>query len=93
MISIVMPMRNASPYIRECLDSIRAQTYPHWELHVVDDNSTDDSFDIVSAYSATDPRIKIHRNPGRGILSALRFALSLSNGLFIPALKKRKNKS
>ena len=52
-----MPMFNASPYLRECIDSVLAQTYADFELLIVDDGSEDDSVDIIRSY--TDSRIRL----------------------------------
>ena len=43
LISVVVPVYNAGPYLRQCLDSIAAQTYSHMEVILVDDASTDGS--------------------------------------------------
>ena len=50
LISILMPAHNAARFIGQALDSIRAQTYPRWELIVIDDASTDETPAIVQAY-------------------------------------------
>lgn len=49
LISIVIPVYNAAPYLRETIQSVRQQTYPHWELILVDDGSTDGSMEILQA--------------------------------------------
>lgn len=56
-ISVCMAMRNASRYLRECIDSILGQTFADFELLIVDDSSTDGSVDIVRSYA--DPRIRL----------------------------------
>lgn len=57
IISVCMPMYNASQYLRECIDSILLQTFTDFELLIVDDGSTDDSCDIVRSYN--DSRIRL----------------------------------
>ena len=49
-ISIIIPVYNTSPYLRECLDSIFSQDYHDCEVLCVDDGSTDDSLDILNEY-------------------------------------------
>jgi glycosyltransferase involved in cell wall biosynthesis len=54
-----MPTYNASRFVGEAIDSIIAQTFPHWELIVVDDGSTDNTLEIVRKYAEQDSRIRI----------------------------------
>lgn len=61
-VSIVLPTYNGERYIRESLDSIVSQTYEDWELIIVNDCSTDDTFNIVSSYVARDNRIHVINN-------------------------------
>jgi glycosyltransferase involved in cell wall biosynthesis len=75
-VTIAMPVHNASAYLREALDSVLAQTYPHWELVCIDDASADDSWQILSEYAARDPRVKPFKQPGHaGIVAARNRAL------------------
>ena len=67
-ISVIMPVYNVESYLRECLDSVRAQTFTDWECICVDDGSTDTSADILDEYAEKDPRFKVikreHFNAG-----------------------------
>ncbi|MDH5603943.1 MAG: glycosyltransferase, partial [Cyclobacteriaceae bacterium] len=83
LISILVPFKNTSPFLSACLQSIRQQTYEHWELIAIDDHSTDDSPDIVKAYALEDNRIKVFQNNGHGIIEALQMAFSKSKGQMI----------
>lgn len=83
LISILTPFKNTEPYIEECLNSIVAQTYTHWELLIVDDHSKDDSYQIVNSFAKTDSRIKLLKNPGNGIIDALRYALKNAQGQLV----------
>ena len=83
LISILTPFKNTGEFLPECLDSIVAQTYTNWELLIVDDNSTDNSFEIVKSYQKKDNRVKLFYNSGNGIIDALRLAYSKSRGTFI----------
>ena len=67
----------------ECIDSILNQTYTDWELLIIDDHSTDDSHNIVVEYSKKDPRIKLYKNSGSGIIQALQTAFNHSEGSYI----------
>lgn len=74
MISIIMPVFNEEKHLRECLDSILAQTMSHWELIAVDDFSSDSSKSILKEYSSIDPRISFYTNNKKGIVPALNLA-------------------
>jgi cellulose synthase/poly-beta-1,6-N-acetylglucosamine synthase-like glycosyltransferase len=83
-ISILMPARDAAATIDDALASIAAQTYPHWELIVVDDGSRDETPSILAAWSAREARIRVLRHPeGKGIVAALNTALAAAGGLVI----------
>lgn len=83
MVSILMPLRNALPFLRDCLDSILQQTYSNWELIVVNDHSSDGSEVILQEYHEKDRRIKWFQNEGKGIIDALKMAYSKSEGTLI----------
>lgn len=82
-ISIIVPVYNMDMYLRECLDSIKAQTFTNWECILVDDGSSDSSPDICDGYAAADPRfIVIHKENG-GLSSARNEALKRAKGELI----------
>jgi len=84
LISIITPFKNSSKYIEDCITSILSQTIKNWELIIVDDYSTDNSFDIVQKISLKDDRIKLYKNNGNnGIIEALRLGLNKSAGNYI----------
>lgn len=61
-ISIIVPIYNSSKYLRKCLDSIINQTYKDLEIILIDDNSSDDSYNICLEYKKKDNRIKLIKN-------------------------------
>lgn len=77
-----MPVKNGEPYLSACLDSIFNQTYQNWELIVTDDHSKDNTWEILSKKSV-DPRVKIQKNKGQGIIDALEQGYQRSRGEFI----------
>ena len=83
LISIIAPVKNEEQFIESCLLSTIAQSYQNWELIVCDDNSNDNTFDIIAKYADSDDRIKPLKNPGKGILDALNFAYSRANGTYV----------
>ncbi len=79
-ISILLPFRNAAPWIAETVQSIQEQTHENWELLAVNDHSKDDSLSILDAID--DPRIQILNNKGIGIIPALQTGLNAASGDF-----------
>lgn len=62
-LSILIPVYNAERYIAKTIESVLAQTYTDWELIIVEDRSTDNSFDVVKHYEALHPeKIKVYQN-------------------------------
>ena len=59
MLSIVVPVFNAGKYLKQCIDSIREQTFTDFELLLVDDGSEDESVDICKEYLKKDNRISL----------------------------------
>lgn len=83
LISIVMATYNGARYIREQLDSILAQTYPNFEIVVIDDNSTDRTFEILEEY-AKNQKVRIFRNPENlGVTVNFEKAMRLADGELI----------
>ena len=83
LISILIPYKNTSVFLPQCLDSILTQSYGQWEVLAVNDHSTDQSEEIVTAYTKADPRIRSLQNEGIGIIAALRTAYGNSKGNLI----------
>jgi len=65
-LSVVIPIYNVERYLRECLDSVLAQTLEDIEIICVDDGSTDSSPEILREYAAADPRVRIISKPNSG---------------------------
>jgi hypothetical protein len=64
-ISVILPVHNGANYLRESIDSVLHQSFRDFDLHVLDDGSTDESPDIAKEYAARDGRVRYTRNPGR----------------------------
>jgi glycosyltransferase involved in cell wall biosynthesis len=62
LVSIVTPVYNGEKYLRQCIESVLAQTYTHWEYIIVNNCSTDRTLDIAEEYAAADPRIRVHNS-------------------------------
>ena len=86
LISVIMPVFNTQlPFLKMAIESVRNQIYPHWELCVADDASTDPKIKkILRDYQQLDKRIKVtFRNRNGGISVASNSALSLAEGQWL----------
>jgi glycosyltransferase involved in cell wall biosynthesis len=70
VISVVMPVHNALPYLHQSIGSIVNQTFSDFEFVILDDASTDGSSETLQAWTEKDKRIKVHRSNKRLGLSA-----------------------
>lgn len=82
-VSVVMPVYNASRFLREAVDSVFAQTLTDWELVAVDDGSTDDSLAILREYERRDGRVRVISRPNTGIVGARNDGINASRARFI----------
>ena len=83
LFSILIPVYNVEKYLRECLDSVVAQTYSDWEAICVNDGSTDGSASILEEYAAGDSRFTIVSKTNGGLSSARNVGLDASKGEYI----------
>lgn len=83
LVSILIPAKNESAYLEDCLLSIQNQTYTHWECIVVDDHSIDNTSGIIHQFSQADSRFKPFLNKGEGIIDALQMAYENCLGEYI----------
>lgn len=83
MISLVIPIYNTKAYLKDCLDSVLAQTLPDLQIILVDDGSTDGSAAIAQEYAKQDKRIEVYRQTHAGQSAARNLGLSHAQGEFI----------
>lgn len=83
VISIVIPVYNAAKYLRKCLDSVKGQSYPEIEVICVDDESIDDSWDILESYASKDMRFKVFRKKNEGVSAARNYGLEKATGEYL----------
>ena len=83
MISIIIPVYNASPYLEKCVKSIQKQTIYDWELILVDDGSKDDSGEICDRLAAEDMRIRVVHQKNRGVSAARNAGLNMARGEYV----------
>ncbi len=82
-ISVIIPVYNVESYLEQCIDSVLNQTYPHFELILVNDGSKDNSGKICDCYAAKDARIKVIHKDNSGVSDSRNQALSLAKGDYI----------
>lgn len=83
LVSIIVPAYNIKEYLPRCLDSILAQSYPHLEVIVVDDGSSDGTAQVLDRYSEKDSRIlAIHKENG-GVTAARLHGIAQAQGQWI----------
>jgi glycosyltransferase involved in cell wall biosynthesis len=82
-VSVVMSVYNGADRLRQTMESILSQAEVHFEVIVVDDGSTDDSFQILEEYRAKDDRIRLIRQENQGLTKALIKGCAESRGSFI----------
>lgn len=80
IVSIIIPVYNVAPYLRECLDSLLAQTLPNWEAICIDDGSSDGSGGILDEYGSIDQRIRVVHQVNQGVVAARQAGFFLSKG-------------
>ncbi|MBO5691583.1 MAG: glycosyltransferase family 2 protein [Spirochaetaceae bacterium] len=86
-ISIITPNYNCGRFIAQTIESVRTQTYTNWEMLIVDDCSTDDSYQIALEYAQKDPRIKVFQNEkNSGAAISRNKAIELSQGEYLAFL-------
>ena len=83
MISVIIPVYNAEPYLNRCIDSVLASAYSDFEIILVNDGSTDRSPDICRAYAENDIRVVFLSQENRGVSSARNLGLEAARGEWI----------
>ena len=78
--SIIIPIYNARETLRHCLDSVLSQSYPIFEVLMIDDGSTDDSAEIAASYAEKDERFVLIRQANAGPSSARNRGIDLARG-------------
>lgn len=82
-ITVVIPVYNIEPYIKECLDSVTAQSYSNLEILAVNDGSTDNGRKVIEKCAEKDIRIRILDKPNGGLSDARNFGISKATGDYI----------
>lgn len=82
-ISVIVPIYKVEAYLRQCVDSILAQTYTDLDIVLVDDGSTDNCPAICDAYARQDARVQVVHKPNGGLMSARQAGLRVAKGDYV----------
>lgn len=83
MLSLIIPIYNASSYLAFSLESLLSQPFQDFELILVDDGSTDASPSICDEYAAKDERIRVLHEPHSGVANSRQVGLEAAKGMYI----------
>ena len=83
LVSVIVPLYNASAFVVEALESIIASTYRPIEVIVMNDGSTDESLSVAERFAASHPEVKVFSQPNAGASAARNHAIRLSKGEYI----------
>ena len=81
--SIIIPVYNVAPYLRECLDSVLAQTFTDWEAICIDDGSEDESPIILEDFAKQDKRFYVFHQKHQGVCSARNKGMNEAHGEYV----------
>lgn len=83
LVSVLLPVYNGEPYLREAVESILNQTFRDFEFIIINDGSTDRTEDIIAHYQELDNRIRVYHQVNQGLIATLNKGLGLARGKYI----------
>jgi len=83
MVTILVPVYNAAPYLHDCVNSLTNQTYSDLQIVMIDDGSTDDSLAVMQELANADSRIEIYNQPNCGVATTRNRLLDKARGEFV----------
>jgi hypothetical protein len=83
VVTVLMPVYNGEPFLKDAIGSILRQTYREFELLIIDDGSTDGTPNTLAESQRRDSRIVVHRQANQGLTATLNRGLSVARGTFI----------
>lgn len=83
-LAVIMSNYNHAAYLPAALESLRAQTFPDFEVFVIDDGSTDHSLEVLRAFAAIDPRFTIRASPtNRGLMANVPDLMAMASAPYL----------
>src|SRR5919205_3439354 len=82
LVSVVIPCYNQAHFLAEAIESVLEQTYPHFEIVVVDDGSTDNTSEVASGYYPSE-KVRLLRQENKGLSAARNRGLAESRGEYV----------
>ena len=83
MVNVIVPVYNCEQYLEKCIDSILGQTYKNLEVIIINDGSSDSSYEIAENFSKHDQRIKLINQENKGVSAARNRGLENSRGEYV----------
>jgi len=83
LVSVIIPIYNQEPYLRQCMNSVLSQTLENIEIIAINDGSTDASLDIITEYIKRDERVRLINQENMGVASARNNGINVANGQFV----------
>ncbi|MBC2890316.1 glycosyltransferase [Gordonibacter massiliensis (ex Traore et al. 2017)] len=87
LISVIVPIYNAAPFLDQCLDSIENQTYPNLEIICLNDGSTDNSLSIMQGHAEADQRITVIDKQNQGYGATCNRGLDEAHGEWVSIIE------
>ncbi len=81
-VSVIVPAYNVESYIEVCINSIINQTYNNYEIIIIDDGSSDNTYEICKKIRNSNSKIKLHRQENQGVSVARNVGMSLAKGKY-----------
>lgn len=87
MISIITPIYNSESYVKSTIDSVLLQSYKDWEMIIIDDHSSDNTYQVAINYAKSDKRIRVYQNTrNNGAAITRNRAVEIAEGKYIAFL-------
>lgn len=83
LVSVIIPAYNVEDYVEKCLESIITQTYKNIEIIIIDDGSTDGTYEKCLKFTHIDHRVKLYTQKNKGVSAARNYGIERASGQYI----------